>query len=107
MSISSSQPAAPSLLLSLPTELREHIWSLYLKPADRLVRSAELEEQGLLGGVYRFEFALWRVNKQLYSEAKGVWRRENVVVKIATPWSTTGRCLHLAHDYGDPPGGRC
>ncbi|KAI8932486.1 hypothetical protein NX059_010670 [Plenodomus lindquistii] len=73
-------------LFTLPLELREEIWSLIQKPADRLHRNHILDAQGFFGGVYEFDFALWRVNKQIYEEAKRVWRRENVFVKIATPW---------------------
>ncbi|KAH7092576.1 hypothetical protein FB567DRAFT_517479 [Paraphoma chrysanthemicola] len=72
--------------LSLPLELREAIYSLYFKPADRLLRSSQLEEQGFYGGVYKFDVDLFRLNKQVYHEAKRVWKRENVFVKIATPW---------------------
>jgi hypothetical protein len=79
-----------NLLLSLPLELREQIYSLYFKPADRLTHSEALNAQGFFGGVYRFDFDLCRVNKQIYAEAKAVWRRENVFVKIATPWPSAG-----------------
>lgn len=91
MSTSPSNTSITSLLLSIPIELREYIWSLYLKPADRLVRCSHLDEEGFYGGVYHFDFALWRVNRQIYSEAKSVWQRENIFVKIATPWSGAGR----------------
>ena len=76
--------------LSLPLELREAIYSLYFEPADRLVQNASLEAQGFFGGVYKFNFALWRVNKQVYQESRRVWRRENAFVKIATPWPSAG-----------------
>lgn len=76
--------------LSLPLELREQIYSLYFKPADRLTHSEALNAQGFFGGVYRFDFDLHRVNKQIYNEAKAVWKRENVFVKIATPWPSAG-----------------
>jgi hypothetical protein len=79
-----------NLLLTLPLELREQIYSLYFKPADRLTHSEALNAQGFFGGVYRFDFDLCRVNKQIYAEAKAVWRRENVFVKIATPWPSAG-----------------
>jgi hypothetical protein len=79
-----------NLIFSLPLELREQIYSLYFKPADRLRHSEALNAQGFFGGVYRFDFDLCRVNKQIYAEAKAVWRRENVFVKIATPWPSAG-----------------
>ncbi|KAH8723824.1 hypothetical protein GQ44DRAFT_728400 [Phaeosphaeriaceae sp. PMI808] len=77
---------SPFPFLSLPLELREAIYSLYFKPADRLAHNLSLDAQGYSGGVYDFDFDLYLVNRQLYDEAKTVWRRENVFVKIATPW---------------------
>ena len=59
-------------------------------PADRLVRNASLDAQGYSGGIYDFDVDLFRVNRQLYSEAKAVWKRENVFVKISTPWPSAG-----------------
>jgi hypothetical protein len=76
--------------LNLPLELREQIYSLYFKPADRLVYSDALNAKGFFGGVYDFDFELYRVNRQVYTEAKRVWERENVFVKIATPWPSAG-----------------
>jgi hypothetical protein len=76
--------------LALPLELRESIYSLYFKPADRLHHSDELNEQGFFGGVYRFDFDVYHVNRQVYREAQAVWKRENVFVKIATPWPSAG-----------------
>jgi hypothetical protein len=89
--------------LSLPLELRESIYSLYFKPADRLLRNYSLETQGYFGGVYRFDFNLYKVNKQVYKEAKAVWKRENVFVKIATPWPSAGmyRVYLMATDGRD------
>lgn len=70
--------------LRLPLELREAIYSEYFNPASHLVDG----EWG--GGQYRFEFALYHVNKQIHSEAENVFRRENVFVRIETPWPTAG-----------------
>ncbi|CAN9187214.1 unnamed protein product [Alternaria alternata] len=76
----------PFPFLRLPLELREQIYSIYFSPADHLVKSTELEAKGFFGGVYQWDFDVLRVNKQVYEEAKKVWRRENVFVKVATPW---------------------
>ncbi|RYO29749.1 hypothetical protein AA0111_g5958 [Alternaria arborescens] len=76
----------PFPFLRLPLELREQIYSVYFSPADHLVKSTELEAKGFFGGVYQWDFDVLRVNKQVYEEAKKVWRRENVFVKVATPW---------------------
>ncbi|KAF2029490.1 hypothetical protein EK21DRAFT_67513 [Setomelanomma holmii] len=86
--------------LSLPLELREAVYSLYFKPADRLVRNESLESQGYYGGVYDFDFNLYKVNRQVYEESKRVWKRENVFVKIATPWPSAGmyRVYIMAED---------
>jgi hypothetical protein len=103
----------PFPFLSLPLELREYIYSLYFKPADRLVQGHELETLGFFGGVYKFDFDVYLVNKQVYKEAQAVWRRENVFVKIATPWPSAGmyRVYIMATDGRDLPdfeaGGRC
>jgi hypothetical protein len=107
----SSNPPFP--FLSLPLELRESIYSLYFKPADRLVQGHILESQGFFGGVYKFDFDVCRVSKQVYREAQAVWRRENVFVKIATPWPSAGmyRVYLMATDVMDLPdfgaGGKC
>lgn len=128
----------PFPFLKLPLELRESIYSLYFKPADRLQHSHALEVQGFFGGVYNFEFGLCSVNRQvrimsipmrvtgsmrqcsgytrsrlldvdwirqIYQEAKAVWRRENIFVKIATPWPSAGmyRVYLMATDSRDLP----
>ena len=70
--------------LRLPLELREAIYGLYFSPADRL----RPHMRG--GGQYKFEFDLLRTNKQIYYEALTVFRRENVFIRIETPWAETG-----------------
>lgn len=103
----------PFPFLQLPLELRETIYSLYFKPADRLVQNRALELQGLFGGLYRFDFDLYEVNKQIYQESRIVWQRENIFVKIATPWPSAGmyRIYIMATEGQDSPGfrigGRC
>jgi hypothetical protein len=76
--------ATPFPFLRLPLELREVVYSEYFNPASHLVDG----EWG--GGQYRFEFALYHVNKQIHSEAENVFRRENIFVRIETPWPTAG-----------------
>jgi len=92
-----------SPLLSLPLELRESIYSLYFKPSDRLTTSSSLERQGFYGGVYTFDLRLLRVSAQVCEEARAVWQRENVFIKIATPWPSAGmyRIYLMASDEPD------
>ena len=80
----------PFPFMQLPLELREQIYSIYFNPPDHLAKSPDLEARGFFGGLYRWDFDLWTVNKQIYAESKTVWRRENIFVKIATPWPSAG-----------------
>lgn len=86
--------------LNLPLELREHIYALYFKPADRLIHNNALNAAGYFGGVYKFDFELYRVSRQIHGEAKRVWERENVFVKIATPWPSAGM-YHIYYEAED------
>lgn len=83
-------PSKPFPFLALPLELREHIYSLYFRPADRLRKSATLESRGFYGGVYEFEFGLCATSRLVCREARRVWRREVRMVKVATPWPSAG-----------------
>ena len=92
----------PFRFLDLPLELREQIYSLYFRPADRLVKSEKLEAQGFYGGVYEFETGVYGTCKQIQREARRVWRREVRTVKIGTPWPSAGMYLYMS--YGDGGG---
>ncbi|KAF1364246.1 hypothetical protein EJ07DRAFT_162083 [Lizonia empirigonia] len=87
---------SPFPFLALPLELREHIYSLYFRPADRLRKSATLESRGFYGGVYGFEFGLYGTSRLVYREARRVWRREVRMVKVATPWP--GAVNHISSE---------
>lgn len=89
-SASPSLPALPFRFLDLPLELREQIYSLYFRPADRLQKSTALENEGFHGGVYRFDMRVLRVSRQVWREARKVWRREVRTVKVGTPWPSAG-----------------
>ena len=92
----------PFRFLDLPLELREQIYSLYFRPADRLVKSEKLEAQGFYGGVYEFETSVYGACRQVQREARRVWRREVRTVKIGTPWPSAGMYLYMS--YGDGGG---
>ncbi|KAF2679956.1 hypothetical protein K458DRAFT_490342 [Lentithecium fluviatile CBS 122367] len=72
--------AGSSPLMRLPLELRELVYSHYFEPD----KSPPDDYFG--GGKYKFRFELLRVCKSVYLEAQTVWRRENVFVRIETPW---------------------
>jgi hypothetical protein len=94
----STPPSFP--FLRLPLELREQVYSHYFHPGDHLVRTPALEAKGFFGGVYRWDLDIFYASKQVYRESRRVWRRENVFVKIATPWPNAGmyRVYLLATD---------
>jgi hypothetical protein len=77
--------------LRLPLELREQVYSLYFKPADRITfPEATGFDDAFNGGIYKFDFDIYSVSKQVKTEAEEVWRRENVFVCIETPWPQAG-----------------
>lgn len=61
------EPVAPFPFLRLPRELRDVVYSLYFKPADRLLQNHSLEAKGYYGGLYKFDFDLVHVNRQVRS----------------------------------------
>jgi len=69
-------------LLTLPPEIREDIYRIILDPdANRLHNRDKYTD-------YNFHDALvlFKINKQIYIEARKVWRDLNVFVRIETPW---------------------
>ncbi|EOA86571.1 uncharacterized protein SETTUDRAFT_162810 [Exserohilum turcica Et28A] len=84
--------------LRLPLELREQVYSHYFHPGDHLVQNADLEARGFYGGVYRWDLSVLHVCKQVYAESKKVWRRENVFVKVATPWPSAVLVNHISSE---------
>lgn len=70
------------LICGLPAEIREAIYSIILHPANnrRSLPNEHVE--------YSFHDALQllRVNRQIYYEARKVFRQLNVFVRIETPW---------------------
>ncbi|KAK7518038.1 uncharacterized protein IWZ02DRAFT_308128 [Phyllosticta citriasiana] len=72
--------SSPSHLLNLPAEIREEIFSHVLSPSAARI---ELPDDYVK---YRFHLGLFRVNRQVYREARHVFYRLNTFVRIETPW---------------------
>ncbi|KAI1116762.1 hypothetical protein F5Y14DRAFT_32281 [Nemania sp. NC0429] len=69
-------------LLGLPPELRDHIYSIVLHPSNNRVAQDEYFNYD-----YRDAFVLFRLSRQIYHEARAVFRTLNVFLRIDTPWS--------------------
>ena len=67
-------------LLDLPAEIRELIYHMVLSPIEN--------KRDLGDGYksYRYDLNILRVNRQLYFEARKVFRHDNIFVSIETPW---------------------
>ncbi|KAH8677497.1 hypothetical protein BX600DRAFT_430842 [Xylariales sp. PMI_506] len=71
-----------SAFLALPPEIREHIYRYILDPADsRLLQPDEYTDYD-----YSDALVLFKINQQIYYEARKVFRDLNVFVKIQTPF---------------------
>ena len=69
-------------LLTLPPEIREHIYRLIFHPdANRLYEPDEYTDYDYSAGL-----VLSRINQQIYYESRKVFRDLNVFVRIETPW---------------------
>ena len=77
--MASPTPSPPFRLLDLPGELRNRVYSELL--------SSQCVKQHLGHGFasYTFCFALLRANRQIYFEARKIFR-QNVFVRVTTPW---------------------
>ncbi|KAJ1338682.1 peptidyl-prolyl isomerase D [Microdochium nivale] len=73
--------AKPSFL-SLPPEIREHIYRLLLNPAaNRTYDPNDYNDYN-----YSDSLVLYRLNQQIYFEARRIFRDLNIFVRIETPW---------------------
>ncbi|GAP82672.1 putative tetratricopeptide-like helical protein [Rosellinia necatrix] len=69
-------------LLSLPPEIRDQIYTLILHPdSNRTYGADEYTDYD-----YRGALALFQLNRQIYYEARDVFRRLNIFLRIETPW---------------------
>ncbi|RYP72340.1 hypothetical protein DL771_004314 [Monosporascus sp. 5C6A] len=75
-------PPPPSHLLALPAELREQIYRVILSPAANRVSGPDDYDTYSYGAA----LALFFVSRQVYYEARAVFRALNVFVRIVTPW---------------------
>ena len=69
-------------LLTLPAEIREHIYSFILSPAaNRRYHPDEYTSYS-----YEDALVLFKLNRQIYFESHKVFRDLNTFVRIQTPW---------------------
>lgn len=69
-------------LLSLPPEIRENIYRLLLHPdANRVYDPNDYNDYN-----YSDSLVLYRLNQQIYYEARRIFRDLNIFVRIETPW---------------------
>ncbi|KAH6656825.1 hypothetical protein BKA67DRAFT_532073 [Truncatella angustata] len=77
-----ADPSSESALLTLPPEIREQIYHAILNPdANRLFEEDEYTDYD-----YRDALVLFKLNQQIYYEARKVFRDLNVFVRIETPF---------------------
>lgn len=70
--------------LTLPGEIRENIYKQLLITDNNY---HELEDQDPTT-FWTFDLRIYRTSKQVYAEAREVFRRVNTFVKIITPWES-------------------
>ncbi|KAF2840414.1 hypothetical protein M501DRAFT_1002764 [Patellaria atrata CBS 101060] len=80
--------------LGLPIELREHIFSYLVLPK---IERIEHGTDSLTG--YRFDHivTIFLLNRQLHEEARGVFRRQNVLIKVETPFPEARSHIGIEH----------
>ena len=71
-------------LLTLPGEIRELIYTKLLAPVETRTHLGEVPNDGHKR--YRFDLRVLRLNRQIYHEARQVFRRLNIFVGIETPF---------------------
>ncbi|KAI1436117.1 hypothetical protein GGR50DRAFT_256800 [Xylaria sp. CBS 124048] len=90
-------------LLSLPPEIRDQIYTTILHPDNNRIHFPnEYSKYNFRGAL-----VLFRLNRQIYHEARDVLRRLNVFVRIETPWSEVEKHVYeIGHTpilvYGPP-----
>ncbi|KAI0395858.1 hypothetical protein F5Y17DRAFT_168528 [Xylariaceae sp. FL0594] len=78
----SSHDSKVNGLLSLPPEIRDQIYSIILHPNNNRIPVAnEYWDYD-----YHDALVLFRLNRHIYHEARDVFRKLNVFVRVETPW---------------------
>jgi hypothetical protein len=81
--MSAMAPSTPSPyfpFLDLPGELRNAVYESLLGPGDAR------QDMGDGYTKYQYDLALFRVNRQVYREARKIFKQLNVFARIETPW---------------------
>ncbi|KAL9114799.1 MAG: hypothetical protein Q9187_007417, partial [Circinaria calcarea] len=78
--MSSTDTSIASPFLRLPGEIREYIYYHVLCSVDNRRQQADGYKS------YKYDLNLLLVNRQIYYEARTVFRRNNIFVSIETPW---------------------
>lgn len=78
-------------LLSLPPEIRDHIWS------DILDKRLQKREEH---SFYTIDLTVLRTNKQIHQEAQRVLHRDHTFISIQTPWE---QAWDWTRKYGKVP----
>ena len=82
-------PPSQSRLLTLPLELREHIYEqLFLPSANRYTDSFDFTS-------YAYQLSFFRVCWQVYHESRAVFRKLNTFVRIETPWHEAQQYIEM------------
>ncbi|KAI0098730.1 hypothetical protein GGR51DRAFT_537257 [Nemania sp. FL0031] len=69
-------------LLSLPPEIRDQIYTIILHPSNnRTFQQDEYTDYD-----YRDALPIFRLNRQIYYEARDIFRTLNVFIRVETPW---------------------
>lgn len=86
-----TKPEDRASLLTIPAELRESIYRHILHPDENRI------DHGDEYASYHYTPALvlFRINKQIYFEARKVFRDLNVFVRIQSPWPEAPRHVQL------------
>ncbi|KAI0541598.1 hypothetical protein GGR58DRAFT_456616 [Xylaria digitata] len=78
-------------LLSLPPEIRDQIYTIILRPSNnRTFQPDEYTDYD-----YRDALALFHLNRQIYYEARDVFRTLNVFLRIESPWPEAEQHINL------------